>query len=474
MRYRLAAASVVVVFLIAGGAVYASTQQQEAIEAVAPVPAPIADDGSDEPVVLPAMAPRPVSDAPRTRVSLTFDDGWASQMLAVDALGERGMPGTFYISSGLVGLDRYLTRAEVDAIHDVGHEIGGHTVTHADLTVLDPEALELEICSSRATLARWGYEVTSFAYPFSRWSEEAADQLRRCGYNSARELGDLRSRDGCADCDLSETIPPADPFRVRAPAQVTDQWTLEDLQAIVLQAEFVGGWVPITFHELCEQPGCSDIGISVELFESFLDWLAPRAASSGTVVQTVDEVIGGGVHPLLSASEYEPRPARAGDNGLRNPGFEEKSSDGASNCWTQGVYGANDGAVQFTEGRRGTGVTITIDDYTNGEAKVLPALDVGVCAPAVEPGSTYSMHAWYRSTAETSFAVFLRHQDGRWFPWTYSPRFEPTEVWTQAEWTTPEIPRGFTAISFGLALSEPGTLAVDDHGIFDAGVPTPG
>jgi peptidoglycan/xylan/chitin deacetylase (PgdA/CDA1 family) len=423
-------------------------------------------DGTEEETVLPAMAPRATADAPRTRVSITFDDGWASQMLAMEPLSAHGMPATFYISSGLIGVDRYLSRGQLKAMAGVGHEIGGHTVTHADLTDLDPRAVALEVCSSRSTLARWGFEVTSFAYPFARWNDEVREQVRQCGFNSARSLGDLASKDGCAGCEAAESVPPPDPFLIRAPAQVTDEWTLEDLQRLVTEAEAVGGWLPITFHEICERQSCSDIGVTVELFQQFLAWLQPRSQSHGTVVQTVDEVIGGEVQPLVNDASFVPEPVGAGRNGLQNPGFEDEDVEGDIVCWMQGVHGNNDGDVTFTEGRRSrVGVTITIEEYTDGAAKVIPDLDLGACAPSVEPGRSYSLQAWYRSTAETEYSVYLRHQDGRWFPWAYSPPFSPTDDWRQAEWVTPAIPSGFTGISFGLSLSRPGTLSVDDHAI---------
>lgn len=465
MRFRLAAALVVVVFLITGGAVFLMAQRPAAGPGAAVPPVPAVSDGSEEKVALRAMAPRETSDAPRTRVSITFDDGWASQMLALDPLSEHGMPATFYISSGLIGVEGYLTRGQLDAIYEVGHEIGAHTVTHADLRDIDPRAMKLQLCSSRASLTRWGFEVTSFAYPFAGWNDEVRGQVSECGFNSARSLGDIESRDGCPGCVPAESVPPQDPLLIKAPAQVTSDWELEDLQRVVLEAEAVGGWLPITFHELCERPGCSPIGVTTQVFDSFLDWLKPRAASYGTYVQTVDEIVGGDVQPLVEEASYVQEPVGA-TNGLRNPGFEQEDAEGHIECWTQGVYGKNDGRISFTEGRESaTGVTVTIEEYTDGAANVVPDLDVGACAPTVESGRRYSLKAWYRSDAETSFSVYLRHEDGRWFPWAYGPPVPAAEKWSQTSWVTPEIPPGFTAISFGLSLSRVGTLSVDDHAI---------
>lgn len=466
MRFRLAAASVAVVFLITGGAIYGTAQQRGAQEPLPPITPSAA---AEEKVVLPAMAERATAASPVTRVSLTFDDGWESQLLAIDSMSEHGMPGTFYIASGLIGHEGYLTRAELDAVAEVGHEIGGHSVSHADLTTMTPDEVEVELCASRDTLTRWGYDITSFAYPFASVNPEVEEEVEHCGYNSGRGLGNLASRDGCQECLRAETLPPPDPFNLRAPAQVTDDWTLADLQSVVTSAEQSGGgWVPITFHEVCEDQGCSSIGISQALFDEFLAWLHPRAASHGTVVQTVHEVIGGEVQPLVDEREYAQKPAPRGENGVRNAGFEQRAENGATICWMEGVYGDNDGVVEFTDGRRGTGVAITIEDYSYGDAKVVPSQDAGICAPAVEDGRKYSLRAWYKSNAESQFAVYLRDRDGKWSMWRYSPYFPVSGEWTQAVWTTPEIPRGTTAISFGLSLSRAGQVVVDDYAIYDS------
>src|SRR5829696_6272714 len=72
--------------------------------------------------------------ATNTTVSLTFDDGQASQYSAMQAMRARGMVGTFYINSGLVGTSSYYMPWErVNEIAAAGNEIGGHTVNHVNL-----------------------------------------------------------------------------------------------------------------------------------------------------------------------------------------------------------------------------------------------------------------------------------------------------------------------------------------------------
>ena len=71
-----------------------------------------------------------------TRVSLNFDDCLSSQLQAAAMLETRGMRGTFYINSGKLGLSGRLTAAQVRALLDAGHEMGGHTLTHPHVTTL--------------------------------------------------------------------------------------------------------------------------------------------------------------------------------------------------------------------------------------------------------------------------------------------------------------------------------------------------
>jgi peptidoglycan-N-acetylglucosamine deacetylase len=62
-------------------------------------------------------------------VSLTFDDGAASQLRrAVPALNEAGLQGTFYLNPR--GEDWEARLAPWIAVADAGHEIGNHTLTH--------------------------------------------------------------------------------------------------------------------------------------------------------------------------------------------------------------------------------------------------------------------------------------------------------------------------------------------------------
>lgn len=80
--------------------------------------------------------------------------------VALPLLERYGFPATFFIVTGFVGHDGYMSWAELGQLRDSGMEIGAHTVSHADLAALPLEQARDEIVSSRRTLeARLGVDV---------------------------------------------------------------------------------------------------------------------------------------------------------------------------------------------------------------------------------------------------------------------------------------------------------------------------
>lgn len=74
-----------------------------------------------------------------------------------------------------------------------GNEIGGHSVTHADLAFADTGGATRQICNDRSSLTSLGFRVTSFAYPYASSTPAIENIASSCGYNSARGLGDISS-----------------------------------------------------------------------------------------------------------------------------------------------------------------------------------------------------------------------------------------------------------------------------------------
>ena len=423
---------------------------------------------------VPAARAAPAS----TVVTLTFDDGDADQFAAARTMAEHDLAGTFYITTSWVGADGYLTREQVDTIAGAGHEIGGHTVTHSDLSAVPLPEAAAEICTGRAVLDSWGHRPTSFSYPFMQAGPEVERLTADCGYDTARGLGDIASPFGCLGCPVAETLPPANAQYLRAPAQIDAEWTLEHMKAAVTDAvRSGGGWVLLTFHRVCAPFGAAcpaDRATTPELFAAFTAWLDAFRddPANGTAVQTVGQTVRGyaGVdHPAYRpARTAEPRPpAPEAVNALLNPSLEDVDpATGLPTCWQSGGWGENTPRWRtVSPGRTGdVAQHLEMTGYTDGDAKLFSTMDLRTCAPTARPGATYEVGAWYRSTGRSQIALYYRTSSYDWVPWVSSPWFAPEPTtWTKARFVTPPLPEDATGLSFGLALAGNGTLTTDDY-----------
>ena len=122
-------------------------------------------------------------------VSLTFDDGLSSDVsFVLPALQQHGMTGTFYINSSNIGsAAAYMTWDDVATLQSAGMEIGGHTLTHANLVDVwnDPAyttdaertaAVQAQVCPDRQAIVSHGIVPTGFAYPNGGWKIDDGSQ----------------------------------------------------------------------------------------------------------------------------------------------------------------------------------------------------------------------------------------------------------------------------------------------------------
>lgn len=396
------------------------------------------------------------ADPPQTIVSLTFDDGRATAYNARSILSAHSMTATFYVNSAkLDSSSFYLSRQQVRDLYADGNEIAGHSVYHADLTTLDSDEQQREICYDRNTLLSMGFAVTNFAYPFGRYNSSAKAAASACGYNSARSVNVVTG--------AAEIVPPADPYAIKIG---TGSLSVSALEAAVSTAvSHGGGWVPLMFHDICS--GCSSIAISAAEFTELLNWLSGQA-SNGVIVKTVADVIGGPAQPPVTGPPF---PAATGGVSTVRNAFVEYSSDGnAPDCFVQDGYGTNNAFWTITSdahsGARAQRLEVT--DYVSGDNKLMIQEDLGACTPSVLPTHRYRLTTWYKATAPVSFVVDKRGADHAFAYWTSSPDLPATSTWAQVSWLTPVIPGDGTGLSFGLALTSNGCLTVDDIGFVDA------
>ncbi|MFC0582274.1 polysaccharide deacetylase family protein [Micrococcoides hystricis] len=412
-----------------------------------------------------AAALRPIEDDVPV-VSITFDDGNTSNARAGHILQKHGLTGTFYIISAFLETPNYLSRAELDQLVSDGNEIGGHTLHHRPLPTVDAAEARRQVCNDRDNLLAWGYEVTSFAYPEAESNQAIEKIVEDCGYNSARGLGGVRTKDGCENCVDSESFEPENPYRTKAPAMVTNQWSVDYLKKVVRKGVEDGGWTQLTFHDFCtDKEECNLISWTYDDFEDVVRWLAEEEKAGKLQVRNVNEVMTGKIQD--SRPSTPPAQLAEGAELVHNGDFESTTQREREpfRCWEVVNFGNN--TVTSNAGKVGVngsnGMEFTVADYRSGDAKLLTKQDAGECAPEVAPGKRYRLAADYTADDITQFSVFLRGNHGQWVYWTSSTKFAPTDEFSRAEWITPEIPDGYDAISFGLAITGEGKLRVDNY-----------
>jgi peptidoglycan/xylan/chitin deacetylase (PgdA/CDA1 family) len=251
-------------------------------------------------ILLAAPAAAGTSDEePGVVVSLTFDDGFKSQLAAAEILDEEGLHATFYVNSGTIEFPAYMTLTQLQGLISQGHEIAGHTIDHEALEGMDLDDIEHQVCDDRAALARIGIPVQNFAYPHGAQDEDVIRLVQGCGYNSARGVSGLYvGDDDCESCPPVEDLALAD-FRwaIRTGENINKDMDQDELRAPVERAIAAGeGWLPIVFHQICEtDDDCPQYGITRADFEEFVGWLQDQPVE----VKTVREVVGGEFQPVV-------------------------------------------------------------------------------------------------------------------------------------------------------------------------------
>jgi peptidoglycan/xylan/chitin deacetylase (PgdA/CDA1 family) len=138
---------------------------------------------------------------PANPIILTFDDGFEDAYSTVlPALRTRGMRGTFFVVTSLVGADatrrvvreedglrrRYLVWPEVQALAAAGMEIGSHGDRHLRLPDLDRAQVLDELTRSKQALdGALGSPVEVLAYPYNSVRRWIVPLARESGYRAA-------------------------------------------------------------------------------------------------------------------------------------------------------------------------------------------------------------------------------------------------------------------------------------------------
>ncbi len=223
-------------------------------------------------VAVTAPPPPPFAEG---MVSFTLDDAWESQYVnALPILDAAGFKATFYMPSAPIqqGWDLFMTPAMVLDIVRKGHEIGGHTVSHPDLTSLTPAAVTAELTDSRNYLrALTGQPLTAFASPYGRSNASVRALLRQAGFTTARGV----------NYD-TQNSPVSDKLDLRAVC-VDTAISFETLKAQILAAKANRSWYILCLHEV--KLNGDDLSMTPARFQELVDFVR----LSGVRVVTIEQ-----------------------------------------------------------------------------------------------------------------------------------------------------------------------------------------
>lgn len=118
-------------------------------------------------------------------VAVTFDDGYVNNYLcAFPLLQKYNATATFYVIKNAIGTSNYMNEKQIEQMLKAGMRIGSHTVTHRNLTEIDPGELQRELAGSKMLLGQRFEDlvVESISYPNGAYNDEVTAASVAAGY----------------------------------------------------------------------------------------------------------------------------------------------------------------------------------------------------------------------------------------------------------------------------------------------------
>lgn len=180
-------------------------------------------------------------------VTLAFDDGWEEDVFTVlPVLKDFGFHATMFFATTFLestppsGPINESGPAAIHAMQADGHEIGGHSVTHPDLTTLSPADLDYELRHSKEYLesVAGAGQVQNLATPYGTYNDAVIAKAKELQYAS------LRSTD--EGFNSKEDF---DQYRIEV-QNMQKTTTQAEFQSWIDQAKKDKSWLVLVYHRV--------------------------------------------------------------------------------------------------------------------------------------------------------------------------------------------------------------------------------
>lgn len=218
-------------------------------------------------------------------VSFIFDDGRRSILTeAAPILAAASMTAAIAMPHDALGLNDYLTIAEIKQFELDGWEIAGHA-TGNDETTKTAAEINTYLAAARAYWEAQRVSVSGFVYAggeFGAYSgavgtSTIADLVADAGFNWARTIHE----------QSPETLPIADPYRIRT-IYVTNADAPAAVTADIDEALATGCWPVLVFHQIVPAGAAQTTEYNRADFQAIVDHVAGLPS---TQVQNMNDVV---------------------------------------------------------------------------------------------------------------------------------------------------------------------------------------
>lgn len=135
------------------------------------------------------LTPAPDDIFTEGMITFSFDDGYKNiydrAIPILDAAGIKSTQAIFTDSYNYVG---YMSKEQIKSLYDNWHEIASHTITHANLNQITLSWARNEIIESKADLAEYWINASTFVYPYWEYNDTTIEILKEAWYIWARSV----------------------------------------------------------------------------------------------------------------------------------------------------------------------------------------------------------------------------------------------------------------------------------------------